>query len=123
MIDSPLLKAILIGLMLCMAVGSQASDVTGRKMFVVHFSLGEKWDAKLSPAEQANFKQHSENLTRLRNEGSIVFGARYADVGMLVMRSASIEAVTAEIEKDPGVIAGIFDFKIDAMNVFYPWQE
>ena len=47
-------------------------------------------------------------------------GARYADKGMIVLRAASEAAARAEIEADPGVVAGIFTFDVNELRVFYP---
>jgi hypothetical protein len=91
-------------------------------MFVVHFETGPTWNKSLPPAEQTAFKEHSANLGRLRKEGVITFGARYAEVGMIFIEADSIEAVRSMIDADPGVRAGIFVYRVDALSVFYPWQ-
>lgn len=93
------------------------------QMFIVNFALGENWDSNLAPSEQRNFQQHSTNLNRLRADGRIVFGARYADLGMIFLKAPSLESATSTLQADPGVIAGIFTFTVEPMNVFYPWLE
>ena len=45
------------------------------------FKTGPKWDSAKAPNEQAFFREHSANLAKLRAAGTIVMGARYADIG------------------------------------------
>lgn len=92
-------------------------------LFVVHFSLGPNWDPTQQAYEQNGFAQHSENLSRMREAGDIVFGARYADLGMIVLKSASLEAAIADVSKDPGVMIGLFSVRVEPLSVFYDWQD
>jgi hypothetical protein len=39
--------------------------------------------------EQSWFREHSANLRRLREDGSLVLGARYADKGLVVLSAVS----------------------------------
>lgn len=91
-------------------------------LFIVNFETGPSWDKARPPAEQPSFREHSANLNRLRKDGSIVFGARYAEVGMIFLKAESLDAAKAVIDADPGVRSGIFIYRIAAMSVFYPWQ-
>ena len=100
--------------------GDQTQE-TNEPLFVVHFETGSAWNTTLGPNEQTGFAEHSANLNRLRREGIIRFGARYAEFGMIIIGAESLTAATAVIEQDPGVQAKIFTFKIDPLNVFYPW--
>jgi uncharacterized protein YciI len=100
-----------------------ASAQTPPALFVVHFETGPAWNKALAPAEQPGFKEHSANLNRLRKEGLIKFGARYGDFGMLFLKADSLDAAQAIIDADPGVQAGSFIYRVEPLNVFYPWQE
>lgn len=91
-------------------------------LFVVHFQTGPAWVASAAPAEQPAFKEHSANLSRLRKEGIIAFGARYGEFGMIFVKADSLDAAKAIIDADPGVRAGTFVYRIDELSVFYPWQ-
>ncbi len=91
-------------------------------LFIVHFETGPAWDMALAPAEQPGFKAHSANLNQLRSDGAIAFGARYGELGLIVLRAESLASATALLEADPGVVAKIFTFRIDELNVFYPWK-
>ena len=95
----------------------------GQTVFVVHFSTGPAWQADVPPMEQDSFREHSANLRRLREQGDILFGARYGAYGMIFLQSDSIETATAELDGDPGVVAGIFVYQIEPMNIFYSWRD
>lgn len=97
---------------------ASAAAVPGRDFLVV-FSLGPQWLAGKPPGEQPSFREHGQNLKRLRDAGRIVLGARYADKGMIVLRAESEAAARAELEADPGVRAGIFTFDLNELRVFY----
>jgi hypothetical protein len=114
-----ILQAMLCSLIL--AAGTAFGQVP--PLFVVHFETGPSWNKALPPTEQTAFKEHSANLSRLRKEGVIAFGARYAEFGMIFIRADSTEAVRTLMDADPGVRAGIFVYRVDTLNVFYPWQQ
>lgn len=100
-----------------------AAETPTSPLFVVHFETGPKWNKSLPPGEQPTFADHSANMSRLRKEGVIAFGARYAEVGMIVVKAATLDAARAHIEADPGVKSGLFVYRIAPLKVFYPWQE
>jgi uncharacterized protein YciI len=89
------------------------------RLFVVHFSTGPAWLADKPFNEQPHSREHSQNLARLRSEGMLLLGARYADKGMIVLRAANEAAARAEIERDPAILAGIFVFEIALFQPFY----
>ncbi|MFN0151800.1 MAG: YciI family protein [bacterium] len=95
------------------------SDAVAAKLFIVHFSAGPSWDPDKPPNEQTSFGEHGRNLKRLRDEGSIVLGARYGDKGMIVLRSLSEDEARAILSADPGVVAGIFTFEVFELRPFY----
>jgi uncharacterized protein YciI len=88
----------------------------------VQFSKGTAWNPDLAPQQQNGFKQHSENLQQLRAQKRISFGARYDDFGMIFLHATSLQSARSLIQNDPGVKAGIFQFTVSKLNVFYPWQ-
>ncbi|MEM7358308.1 MAG: hypothetical protein AAF431_04390 [Pseudomonadota bacterium] len=100
-----------------------ADDGAAESLYVVHFEVGENWNPDLPPAVQTNFQAHSANLGRLRKEGRIQFGARYEEFGLIFIRAKDLEAIKLELDADPGVLAGIFTYRVAKMSVFYPWQE
>lgn len=88
-------------------------------LFAVQVRTGARWDAAKPPVEQAFFREHSAHLKKLRDAGHIVVGARYADVGLLVVAAPDEAAVRALMEEDPSMKAETFRFDIHPFNVFY----
>jgi len=91
----------------------------GLKPFAVEFRTGPAWRADKPAQEQAQFREHSANLRRLREAGLLVLGARIAERGFIVLAAADEAAARAEIEGDPAVQAGVFQFTLSPMAVFY----
>jgi hypothetical protein len=92
------------------------------ELFIVHFYLGPAWDATLEAQQQNQFSEHSANLQRLRKIGMIKFGARYDDLGLIVVKAKDQATAEQEIANDPGVKAEIFRFRIAPLSVFYAWE-
>ena len=84
------------------------------------FKTGPKWDPAKAPGEQAFFREHSANLAKLRAAGSIVMGARYADVGLVVVSAANEADARKLFETDPSLAAGTFVLDVHRFSVFYP---
>lgn len=112
----------LTGLAFVMATATAAAQTSPPSLFVVHFETGPSWNKAQTPSEQPSFREHSANLNRLRKEGAIVFGARYGDLGMIFLKTDTLDAATALMDADPGVRSGIFTYRIAPLRVFYPWQ-
>ncbi len=109
-------------LALVLAAGATAAETPPSSLFVVHFEIGASWNKSLAPSDQPSFREHSANLNRLRNEGTIVFGARYGDLGMIFLKADTLDAAKALVEADPGVRSGLFSYRIAPLRVFYPWR-
>jgi uncharacterized protein YciI len=110
-------------LILVLVAGMAAAQTPPSALFVVHFETGPKWDKSLAAADQPGFREHSATLSRLRQNGMVVFGARYGDLGMIILRADSLDAAKALVDADPGVQSGIFIYHIASLSVFYPWRE
>jgi uncharacterized protein YciI len=115
-------KTWLAVLALVVAAGTTAAQALPAPLFVVHFETGPNWNKSLAPSDQPSFREHSANLNRLRKEGTIVFGARYGDLGMIFLKADTLDAAKALMQADPGVQSGIFSYRIAPLRVFYPWQ-
>ncbi|MDX2217492.1 MAG: YciI family protein [Burkholderiales bacterium] len=92
------------------------------KLFAVEITTGPGWDTAKPPPQQAFFREHSAHLKKLRDEGRIRMGARYADKGLIVIEAADEAEARALIEADPSMKAGTFKFTLAEMRVFYPGQ-
>ncbi len=105
----------------CSSVGAQTLEPveSDSALYVVLFRTGPKWDQTKPAHEQAHFKDHSVNLQRLRKTGALLLGARYSDVGMVILSAPSQEEANAHIESDLSVQAGIFSYELHEFNVFY----
>lgn len=92
-------------------------------LFIVHLTTGPAWNKDKPAHEQAGFREHSQNLTRMRTDGMLVVGARYkdsvADKGMLLIRGANKEAVQAQFAADPMVRDKQFALDIAEFSPFY----
>lgn len=87
-------------------------------LFAVQFTTGPQWDSAKAPNEQAHFAEHSANLSRLRKDGVLVIGARYGEVGLVVLRLPDEDAVKAQLARDPSIEAGTFAARIDRFVPF-----
>ncbi|HEY5551604.1 MAG TPA: nuclear transport factor 2 family protein [Opitutaceae bacterium] len=97
---------------------AQQSSPSPDSLFAVRFTTGPNWDPAKSPNGQAHFADHSANLSRMRREGLLVIGARYGEVGLVVLRLPDEDAVKAQIARDPSIEAGTFVAKIDRFMPF-----
>jgi uncharacterized protein YciI len=59
------------------------------------------------------------NLKRLRDAGHLVMGARYSDIGLVVLAAESEESARAMIDADPSIAAGTFTYEVHPFSVFY----
>ena len=88
-------------------------------LFVLHYSTGPAWIQDRPFLDQSYAAEHSRNLSRLRDEGMILVGARYADRGMLVLRAVDEAVVREQIEMDPMVAESVFVYDVYPLSVFY----
>ena len=88
-------------------------------LFAVEIKTGPAWDAAKPPQDQAHFREHSAHLRRLREQGVLLVGARYADKGLLVLRAASAGDAHAMLKDDPSIQAGVFKYELHEFRVFY----
>lgn len=89
-------------------------------LYAAVFKTGAKWDAAKPPNEQPFFREHSANLAKLRAAGTIVMGARYADVGLVVLSAATEAEARRLFDGDPSIAAGTFMLDVQRFSVFYP---
>lgn len=106
-----------------LAFSVNAEEQVPKSLFIVHFKTGPSWNNSLLPQQQIKFQEHAKNLKLLREQQLIQFGARYSDLGVIIIRGDSLEQVRSLMAIDPGVEAGIFIATVEALNVFYPWRD
>jgi hypothetical protein len=105
---------------LASVVGAQAPAAPPAPLYAAIYKTGPKWDAAKPPNEQAFFREHSANLAKLRAAGTVVMGARYADIGLVVVTAASEADARKLFDGDPSIAAGTFALDVHRFSVFYP---
>ena len=88
------------------------------KLYAVRLTKGPAWDEAKAPNDQAGMREHSANIARLRREGVLVHGARFGEVGLLVLRLPDEAAVAAQLASDPAIAGGVFKVQTDAYAPF-----
>jgi hypothetical protein len=109
---------LLISSFMLMMVSSHA-QTSADSLYIVTYTTGPAWDATKSPNEQPYFKEHSSNLSKLRQAGIIKAGARYAEKGMIVLSAKSFMTAKEIIFADVAVINKLFLADVQKLNVFY----
>jgi uncharacterized protein YciI len=103
------------------AMGTASAPAAGpaKHLFAVEIRTGPQWNVALPPGQQALMREHSAHLRKLRDEGRIRFGARYGEVGLVVLEATTIGEARAWVEADPSMRGGTFRFEIFPFSVFY----
>jgi hypothetical protein len=113
----------LLFIFFCFCIAAKAQTQSTDSLYIVTYTTGSTWNTSLKPNEQPYFKEHSANLSALRKAGTIKFGARYADKGIIVFKAASLQAATDLINTDRAVANKLFNADVQKLNAFYPWKE
>jgi ketosteroid isomerase-like protein len=95
-----------------------AQPVPPPKLFAVRLTTGPAWDAAKPPNDQAGMREHSANIARMRREGLVVLGARFGELGLIVLRVPDEAAVQAQFAPDPTIAAGVFRMQVDVFAPF-----
>lgn len=117
-----LLVLILPGTILFSGPFSQdASQKTpqAKQYFIALFSRGPQWDQGKPANEQPGFKEHSENLRRLRAEKKIAIGARYGEVGMIIVEAGNEPDARSFFAPDSMVHKKTFTLELHPFRPFY----
>lgn len=88
-------------------------------LFAAEIRTGPNWDTAKPANQQAYFQEHSANLQRLRESGNLVFGARYSDKGLVVLKASTEAEARAMMQQDPSIQHGVFAFELHEFRVFY----
>lgn len=116
----PVLALTLSGLVSAVAQSPApvAAPASPPKLYAVRLTKGPAWDEAKAPNDQAGMREHSANIARLRREGVLVHGARFGEVGLLVLRLPDEAAVRAQFAPDPAIAGGVFQVQVDAYAPF-----
>ena len=90
-----------------------------KQYFIAIFSRGTAWDDGKPANEQIGFKEHSENLRRLRAEKKISIGGRYADKGMVIVEAKNEDDARTLFAADVMVSKKTFTLELHQFRPFY----
>jgi uncharacterized protein YciI len=90
-----------------------------KKYFVAIFSRGPAWEDSKPANEQTGFKEHSENLQRLRAEKRIPIGGRYGDKGMVIVEAKDEDEARSLFASDVMVQKKTFNLELHQFRPFY----
>ncbi|HEY5883356.1 MAG TPA: hypothetical protein VIT88_01640 [Pyrinomonadaceae bacterium] len=91
----------------------------GKQYFIAVFSRGPTWDDAKSSNEQLGFKEHSDNLRRLRAEKRISIGGRYGDKGMVIVEAQNEAEARSFFASDAMVEKKTFTLELNQFRPFY----
>lgn len=117
-----LVTIILLGL--SVAVAQSPTNVPqppapAKQYFIAIFSRGAAWDEKKPANEQLGFKEHGENLQRLRAEKKIPIGGRYGEKGMVIVEAANEEQARSLFASDLMLEKKTFSLELHEFRPFY----
>lgn len=110
----------IITLLFCankLSAQKNANDST--KFFVVLYTTGEAWDTTKQFYDQAYFEEHSNFLSKLRKQKTIVTGGRYSDKGMIIIKAQNEKTALFIMDGDVSVKNKTFKFELFELDVFY----
>ena len=96
-----------------------AQDALPDSVYAVTYLTGKAWDMAKAPQDQPYFKEHSAHLSKLRKEGIIQVGMRFAEKGLIIIKSSSLSKARELINQDLAVIHQLFQVDVQKLNVFY----
>ncbi len=108
----------LVAILLVAAPFVHAQPAPAPKLFAVRFTTGPAWDATKAPKDQAGLSEHNANIGRMRREGILVLGARFGEMGLMVLRVPDEPAARAQFAADPTIAGGVFKAQFDVYAPF-----
>jgi hypothetical protein len=90
-----------------------------KQYFIAIFSKGPAWDEAKQANEQIGFKEHSDNLRRLRSDKRIPIGGRYGDKGMVIVEAKNKDEAQSLFASDVMVAKKTFTLELHAFQPFY----
>jgi hypothetical protein len=114
---------IMVGACCAMAQSSttapQQTTAQAKHYFIAIFSKGLAWDADKPANEQVGFKEHSDNLRRLRTEKKISIGGRYGDKGMVIVEAQNEAEARSLFASDVMVEKKTFTLELNQFRPFF----
>lgn len=94
-------------------------EPAAKQYFIAIFSRGPAWEDSKGATEQVGFKEHSENLRRLRTEKRISIGGRYGEKGMVIVEAKNEDEARALFASDVMVMKKTFALELHQFRPFY----
>lgn len=115
------LLTVMLGACLSIAAPHRAPQEPGpaKQYFIAIFSRGPAWDEKKQANEQTGFKEHSENLRRLRAEKKIPIGGRYGEKGMVIVQAQNEDEARSLFASDLMLVKKTFTLELHQFRPFY----
>lgn len=90
-----------------------------KQYFIAIFSRGTAWDDAKPANEQIGFKEHSDNLRRLRSEKRLAIGGRYGDKGMVIVEAPNEDDARSLFASDVMLSKKTFTLELHQFRPFY----
>lgn len=115
------LLIVVLGAYCVMAQSVVTPSQTGpvKQYFIAIFSRGPAWDDAKPANEQLGFKEHSDNLRRLRAEKRISIGGRYGEKGMVIVEAPNEAEAGSLFASDMMVEKKTFILELNQFRPFY----
>lgn len=113
--------AALLALAACVPLAplrAQAAAAPPPALFAVRLTTGPAWDTTRAPNAQPGMAEHSANIARMRREGVLVFGARFGELGLMVLRVPDEATARQQFAGDPTIASGVFAMRVDRYQPF-----
>ena len=119
---STALLTVLLGF--CLPVAQSPDPATqkaapAKQYFIAVFSRGPEWDDRKPANEQTGFKEHSDNLRRLRADKKLAIGGRYGEKGMVIIEARDEDEARAHFASDVMVTKKTFTLELFQFRPFY----
>lgn len=101
------------------SVSMPQQTAPAKQYFIAIFSRGPAWDNAKPANEQTGFKEHSENLQRLRSEKKIPIGGRYGEKGMVIVEAQNEDEAQSLFSGDVMVGKKTFTLELHRFRPFY----
>ena len=104
--------SILIVFMLPFSFHSDQKSDKPTNYYAAVFTIGLMWDNSKPAHQQMNFADHSRNLKRLQESGSMALGARHGKYGLIVVKASDENEARSLFDWDSTITKKVFTFEI-----------
>lgn len=102
--------------------GPMRDEQAADSLYAMVFTRGPAWDESRAPGEQLFFREHSQNLARLRREQRILMGGRFGDAGLVLIRARDRAHGDSLFAADSTIARGVFRADLHPWRTIYEGQ-